>query len=80
MCVGPIVLDKPLGAIVKKKPIESEKDLHELTKRMSRYGWHDHDCDGIPDDLDPDDDNDGFFDNKQICPYAYAKATDDSIT
>ncbi|KER19524.1 hypothetical protein T265_15515, partial [Opisthorchis viverrini] len=47
------------------KDIESEKDLHELTKRMSRYGWHDHDCDGIPDDLDPDDDNDGFFDNKQ---------------
>ncbi|KAF7259266.1 hypothetical protein EG68_03140 [Paragonimus skrjabini miyazakii] len=45
--------------------IEAEDDLHQLTKRMAKYGWHDHDCDGIPDDLDPDDDNDGFFDNKQ---------------
>ncbi len=26
----------------------------------------DHDCDGIPDILDPDDDNDGYFDNKQV--------------
>ncbi|KAA3676735.1 heat shock protein 90kDa beta [Paragonimus westermani] len=45
--------------------IEAEEDLHQLTRRMAKYGWHDHDCDGIPDDLDPDDDNDGFFDNKQ---------------
>ena len=26
----------------------------------------DHDCDGIPDIIDPDDDNDGFFDSKQV--------------
>ncbi|CAL8077034.1 unnamed protein product [Calicophoron daubneyi] len=40
-------------------------DLHALTKRMRQRGWFDHDCDGIPDSLDTDDDNDGFFDNKQ---------------
>ncbi|VDP47056.1 unnamed protein product [Schistosoma curassoni] len=32
---------------------------------MNKRGWFDHDCDGIPDNLDPDDDNDGYFDSKQ---------------
>lgn len=33
---------------------------------MNKRGWFDHDCDGIPDNLDPDDDNDGYFDSKQV--------------
>ncbi|CAH8555768.1 unnamed protein product [Schistosoma bovis] len=37
----------------------------ELNRRMNKRGWFDHDCDGIPDNLDPDDDNDGYFDSKQ---------------
>ncbi|VEL34910.1 unnamed protein product [Protopolystoma xenopodis] len=32
---------------------------------LALRGWRDRDCDGIPDHLDPDDDNDGFFDKKQ---------------
>ncbi|CAH8850009.1 unnamed protein product [Trichobilharzia szidati] len=39
--------------------------IKELNKRMNKRGWFDHDCDGIPDNLDPDDDNDGYFDAKQ---------------
>ncbi|KAK4471639.1 hypothetical protein MN116_005048 [Schistosoma mekongi] len=39
--------------------------IKELNKRMNKRGWYDHDCDGIPDNLDPDDDNDGYFDSKQ---------------
>lgn len=31
----------------------------------------DHDCDGIPDIIDPDDDNDGFFDTKQVSCNSY---------
>lgn len=47
-------------------PVEKAEDIHKVTKHMAKHGWHDHDCDGIPDHLDPDDDNDGFFDNKQV--------------
>lgn len=37
-----------------------------LNKMMAAVGWSDRDCDGIPDHLDPDDDNDGYFDKKQV--------------
>ncbi|VDO07929.1 unnamed protein product, partial [Rodentolepis nana] len=40
-------------------------DVVRLNKMMAAVGWSDRDCDGIPDHLDPDDDNDGYFDKKQ---------------
>lgn len=41
-------------------------DVVRLNKMMAAVGWSDRDCDGIPDHLDPDDDNDGYFDKKQV--------------
>ncbi len=41
-------------------------DVIKLNKMMAAVGWSDRDCDGIPDHLDPDDDNDGYFDKKQV--------------
>ncbi|VDK31206.1 unnamed protein product [Dibothriocephalus latus] len=45
--------------------VRTLEDMVKLNKRMAAVGWSDRDCDGIPDHLDPDDDNDGYFDKKQ---------------
>ncbi|KAL7064494.1 hypothetical protein AAHC03_05436 [Spirometra sp. Aus1] len=59
------VIDEYLVCEPNKHCIRTLDDMVKLNKRMAAMGWSDRDCDGIPDHLDPDDDNDGYFDKKQ---------------